>query len=358
MEQKPLSPNSRLARVQKPSKETRKLLTIFQKLEPQIKATPDLRYAAAVIAEYDDPSNIEKISESQALERIENHAEGLLNDATFMETFQDWSGIAEITRFRKDKKWWKRPTVPRSYRPTWKPRISETSFASSSATGSVLDSTSLDADASQDELETPGPAHRNQAKKGTSVLRPRISMSMTPGTPSRHLEEDSRAASDMLTNSVDLANEDEDELLLLEVPPGLSKQASDEKLPRKRKLQVHRAESSNPSKRSRKLENKPSETTVQFGCGRPPLTTVKVFSQMISTDNRFPPRTTNLSSAAHFLLVHIHVYVPLQKLRKWKLINIIIHIGTRSEMLYKCSKIHLLWGVVLVAKKETDSLDH
>jgi len=280
MEQKPLSPNSRLARVQKPSKETRQLLAVFQKLEPQIKATPDIRNAAAVIAEYDDPSNVEKLSESQALERIENHAEGLLNDATFMETFQEWSGIAEITRFRKDKKWWKRPTIQRPYRPAWKPRISETSYASSSAMGSVVDSTSVDADASQDELETPGPAHRNQAKKGTSVLRPRISMSMTPGTPSRHLEEHNGAASDILTNSIDFSNEDEDELLLLEVPPGLPKQVSDQKLLRKRKLQVHSDNSSNPSKRSRKVENKPSETTVQFGCGRPPLTTVKVFFQM------------------------------------------------------------------------------
>ena len=280
MEQKPLSPNSRLARVQKPSKETRQLLAVFQKLEPQIKATPDIRNAAAVIAEYDDPSNVEKLSESQALERIENHAEGLLNDATFMETFQEWSGIAEITRFRKDKKWWKRPTIQRSYRPAWKPRISETSYASSSAMGSVVDSTSVDADASQDELETPGPAHRNQAKKGTSVLRPRISMSMTPGTPSRHLKEHNGAASDILTNSIDFSNEDEDELLLLEVPPGLPKQVSDQKLLRKRKLQVHSDNSSNPSKRSRKVENKPSETTVQFGCGRPPLTTVKVFSRM------------------------------------------------------------------------------
>ena len=270
--QEPLSPKSKCARVQKPSKEARELLAIFIKLHQEIKQTVDLRSAAAVIADYCRHSATEDVCDSQVLERIENHAEGLLNDLTFMETFRHCHVIQEIQRFR-GRNWWKRASLPP--RRPWKPRVSEASLASSSATASMTDNTSIDL--SQEEMETPPPG--SQAKKGKSVLRPRFSKSMTPSTPTRETNRHGSVSSELVTESNDLTNGDEDELQLLEIPPGFLRMP-DEKTARKRKMRVHVDDPSETSKRSRKQENT-QVAGMQFGRGRPPLTTVKVFHRHV-----------------------------------------------------------------------------
>lgn len=238
-------------------------------LGEDIKQTQNLSSSATIIANHYRTTGIEEISDSETLERIENHAEGLLNDTTFIQTFTDWPGIRDIRRFREHPKWWKRPYG--RARPALKPHLSDLPIASSSAASSTMDISSADGS----DMETPV-LTQGQAKKGKSVLRPQTSMSMTPGTPTRELKREGSATSDMLSGFVDLTNDD-DELQLSEIPPNVSKKIPLGKPSRKRKLAIYSDDSSTTSKRSRRQENAPLANGIEFGRGRPPLISVKVF---------------------------------------------------------------------------------
>jgi hypothetical protein len=267
--QESLSKQSKRFGEQKPSKEVRELMLTFGTITDDILETQSLRDAASVIAKNYRETGREDISDSEMLERIENHAEGFLNDDSFVGCAKNWPGLKELQRFRRNKKWWRRPQT--SARPTWRPLVSETSLASSSAVVSGMDTTSVDL---SDDMETPEPSNTHRAKKGKSVLRPRMSMSMTPATPTRDIQRDESESSDLFGGFADLTNDDDE--VLSDIPPKISKKMSIGKFSKKRKSRVLSDDSSSVSKRIRKENDVRIEKEIQFGRGRPPLTTVKV----------------------------------------------------------------------------------
>jgi hypothetical protein len=261
-QQEPLSPISMRAKVQKASKETRILQQLFLINADEVKDSPDLATAAQLFLTPPQPWHILTLSE--LLEKIENHAEALLSDPAFIDAFQGWPGIEEIKAFCTDKKWWKHRRVSQIKATSrGRPHLSqESSYESSVPPRSrSLDSSSMDL--SQDDnvidLTVETPAYPNPAKKGTSILRPRFSMDHTPGTPTK--QGDSQL--DMLVDSDN--STDDDELQLLQIPPDVSTHVKEEKKP--------------ATRRKRKFEAPPIEPPklgIQFGRGRPPLTTVPV----------------------------------------------------------------------------------
>ena len=144
-----------------------------------------------------------------------------------------------------------------------------------------MDTTSVDI--SQDDLamETPAPGYQKIARKGTSVLRPSVSISQTPATPTR------LSAESLSSNIIDLTGPDDDELQLLKLPEDVSQRirkdiSEAEKtrrtLTRKRKFEASQDEDEKPR---RQQPSNPLKKPLQFGRGRPPLTTVTVHSSSI-----------------------------------------------------------------------------
>jgi hypothetical protein len=271
------------AKVQKASKETRILQQLFLINANEVKDSPDLATAAQLFLTPPQPWHILTISE--LLEKIENHAEALLSDPAFINAFQGWPGIEEIKAFCTDKKWWKHRRVSQIKATSrGQPRLSqESSYESSVPPRSrSLDSSSMDL--SQDDnvidLTVETPAYPKTAKKGTSILRPRFSMDHTPGTPTKQGD----SQSDMLVDSDN--STDDDELQLLQIPPDVSTHIKEEKKPatrRKRKFEAPPVED----------PIEPPKLGIQFGRGRPPLTTVPVLpNPHICLTYRSPYRQT------------------------------------------------------------------
>jgi hypothetical protein len=119
------------------------------------------------------------------------------------------------------------------------------------------------------------PAYPKTAKKGTSILRPRFSMDHSPGTPTKQGD----SQSDMLVDSDN--STDDDELQLLQIPPDVSTQIKEEKKPITRRKPKFEALVEDPIE--------PPKLGIQFGRGRPPLTTVPVLpNPHICLTSRFP----------------------------------------------------------------------
>ena len=251
-----------------------------------VKEAPDLATGVLIISDSLPPSHPWNSQSNDILSKVENHAEALLSDPKFNDAFADWHGLAEIRRFCSDKKWWtKRRIIQSSSRAT-----SMTSFSRAGRRrGRVVRDDSFDslpasnadttsADISQDELavETPAPGYRHHARKGTSVLRPSMSVSQTPATPTR------QGAESPASSMIDITSYDDEELQLLRLPEDVSERIQKDiseagntrrKLTRKRKFEVIKDE--DEVSRKKKPSN-PLNRPFQFGRGRPPLTTVTV----------------------------------------------------------------------------------
>lgn len=255
------------AKVQKPSKETRILQKLFLVNATEVKNLPDL--ASAVQLFLAPPQQWHNLTDLELLEKIENHAEALLSDSTFVNAFQGWSGIDEIKAFCTDKKWWKHRLVSQ-IKGRGRPRsqLSKESSYESSVPPRSRSLESASADLSQDDnvldLTAETPAFPKTAKKGTSILRPRFSMDHTPGTPTKQGD----SQSDMLVDSD--PSTDDDELQLLQIPPDVSTRIQGEKKPVKRRKRQIESSVENPNPVKQPARN------IQFGRGRPPLTTVPV----------------------------------------------------------------------------------
>jgi hypothetical protein len=283
-----MSPISHRAQVQKPSKETRQIQELFQSNAERIKESPDLATAAQILTDSLPSIHPWSSKDHDLLAKIENHAEALLSDPEFLDAFTDWSGLDEVRHFCSNKKWWKRrrnaqsisrPTSATSFSRAGRRKrrvILEDSFDSPPA--SIMDTTSVDI--SQDDLamETPAPGYQKIARKGTSVLRPSVSISQTPATPTR------LSAESPSSNIIDLTGPDDEELQLLKLPEDVSQRirkdiSEAEKtrrpLTRKRKFEVIQDEDEKPR---RQQPSNPLKKPLQFGRGRPPLTTVTVHS--------------------------------------------------------------------------------
>lgn len=251
-----------------------------------VKEAPDLATAVLIISNSLPPSHSWNSKGNDILCRVENHAEALLSDPKFNDTFADWPGLDEIRYFCSDKKWWKKRRIIQSSSRT----TSTTSFSRAgrrkgrivpedtfdSPPASIMDTTS--ADISQDELtvETPAHGYRHHARKGTSVLRPSLSVSQTPATPTR------QGVESPTSNIIDITGGDDEELQLLRLPEDVSERTQKDipeaenarrKLTRKRKFEVIKDE--DEVSRKQKPSN-PMNKPLQFGRGRPPLTTVTV----------------------------------------------------------------------------------
>ena len=282
-----MSPISKRAKVQKPSQETRQIQDLFQTNAEAIKDSPDLAAAAKIITDSLASVHPWNSKDHDILSKIENHAEALLSDPEFLDAFSGCSVLDEIRNFCNDKKWWKRRrNVQSASRAT-----STTSFSRAgrrkrwvipdesldSSQASTMETTSVDIEQEDFAMETPAPGYRKTARKGTSVLRPSMSVSQTPTTPTR------QGAETPTSNIVDLTGPDDEELQLLRLPEDVSrrikKDASEvektrRKLTRKRKFEVIQDEDEKP--RNQRPSN-PLHKPLQFGHGRPPLTTVTVF---------------------------------------------------------------------------------
>ena len=265
------------AKVQKPSKETRHLQFLFQINADKIKTSSGLSSAAKIILQSLHPSNPwRKLANSELIEKFEHHAETLLSDFAFVESFKDWSGFEEIKSFCTDKKWWKRRRKTQNRAGPGRRRIrisQEDSFESSEPTRSgSLESASVDDDLT---IETPAQGYRKTAKKGTSILRPRLSMSHTPGTPTRQLEKQLSMSPDGLVGSeMDLSD---GELELVQLPADVSQRIKNDKLPTRKRKSEEIIENDSKRSRSYRKEVSINPRSFQFGRGRPPLTTVPVF---------------------------------------------------------------------------------
>ena len=263
-----LSPVSMHASVQKPSKETRHLQQLFLINANEIKQqSSDLSSATKLILESLNSSDPwHDLTHLELIEKFENHAESLVSDSLFTESFKDWSGLGEIRSFCTDKSWWKRRRLiqnrPYQGRRGLPRKCHENSFKSWPSTS--MEIASIDLSQDDTSMETPGPRYPKTAKKGTSILRPRFSASHTPGTPTRQMDDESDALVESDRDSTD------DELQLVQLPVDVSLRIKNEK----KATQKRKVEGSveNVQKRSR---NKNPES-LQFGRGRPPLTTVIV----------------------------------------------------------------------------------
>jgi hypothetical protein len=276
-------------KVQKTSKETRQLLRLFLADANSIKLSPHLTAAAIVIHNALPTSHPWKSTSSEILEKIENHAEALLSDSSFTITFQHWSGLSDLKNFSSDKKWWKRqPSTRNAEPPRPVPRRHlriprDGSIESSQPTTRATSISIASTDLSIDDLAMQTPVPRRAAKKGTSVLRPSMSVTQTPATPTKK-------GRDAVTGSVsppvliDLTNTDDDELQLIEVPPDVSKRLQKEKKGGvKRKFEVHIDERGRPSRKTR-LDKKGIKTKIdplQLTLTRAPLTTVTVYPSQV-----------------------------------------------------------------------------
>jgi hypothetical protein len=251
-----------------------------------VKEAPDLAAAVVIISNSLPPSHPWNSKGSEILLKVENHAEALLSDPKFIDAFADWHGLDEIRPFCSDKKWWKRRRIIQSSSRA----TSTTSFSRAgrrkrrvvpddsfdSPPASIMDTTS--AEISQEELmvETPAPGYRHHARKGTSVLRPSVSICQTPATPTRQFAESPTS------NMVDLTGPDDEQLQLLRLPEDVSERIRKDiseaentrrTLTRKRKFEASKDEGE--VSRKQKPSN-PLKEPLQFGRGRPPLTTVTV----------------------------------------------------------------------------------
>jgi hypothetical protein len=270
------------SQVQKPSQETRLLQLSFEANVAAIKESPDLVTAVKVISAPQSASDFpwNGIDARRRLEMIENHAEALLSISSFVDAFEGWPGLDEIRNFCNDKKWWKRRLIPEDRRPSpplkrRHPRrrihISEEVFPE---IHSKEESETASGDISQDELtaETP-PDYHQTARKGTSVLRPRFSITGTPGTPTRPGDPESDST-DMATRS-EREITDEEEIQLLQLPIDVSSHIQNEsKVSRKRHIEDVDEGVERPRKTRMAEPAKPA--SFNFGRGRPPLTTVTV----------------------------------------------------------------------------------
>jgi len=287
-QQEPLSPISHRAKVQKPNKETRQIQELFHNNAEAITEAPDLATAAQIIADSLPSPHSWNTKDHDIYSKIESHAEALLSDKEFVDAFTNWSGLDEIRHFCSDKKWWKRRrTAQSTSRATSMTSImgagrrkrrviQEDSFDSPPA--SSRDTTSVDISQEDLAMETPAPGYRTTARKGTSVLRPSLSVSQTPATPTRH------GAESPSSNIIDLTSPDDEELHLLRLPEDVSQRIKKDiseaeqtrrQLTRKRKFDVLRDEEELPRKQS---SSNPLKKPLQFGRGRPPLTTVTVLT--------------------------------------------------------------------------------
>jgi hypothetical protein len=275
------------AKVQKPSKQTRYIQRLFEANADTIKDTPDLVSAATVILDYIHPSHYDV---QELIENFENHAEVLLTGLTLVDQFKDWPGLEEIRSFIKDKKWWKRRQViqqepsppPRRAAPGRRRVFSE----EHSVEPNTPKDDSETANASQDELTAETPIeYPRTAKKGTSVLRPRYSMSRTPGTPTRQVDQESEPSStDMHPHSGPITDAEE-ELQLLQLPADVSQRIQNEKktLTRKRKFDHEPVEKVFKRPRNTQTDEPTDFFSVKFGRGRPPLTTVMVCPTLLDS---------------------------------------------------------------------------
>ena len=253
------------AKVQKPSKETRIIQQLFLVNADEVKTCPDLATAAQLFLA---PSQQwHPLTHSELLEKVENHAEALLSDSTFTNVLRGWSGLDQIKAFCSDKKWWKHGRISQlKSRPQGRSRSSQENSYEPSGPPRSRSLESASADLSQDDnfvdLTVETPAYPKRAKKGTSILRPRLSIEHTPGTPTKNGD----SQSDMLVDSDN--STDDDELQLVQVPPDVKKRMQrDEKAVGRRKRKIESL-----------VDNPINEhkMAIQFGRGRPPLKTVQV----------------------------------------------------------------------------------
>ena len=260
-----LSPVSMRAKVQKPSKEARRLQQLFHLNAEEIKKqSSNLSGAAKIILKSLDSSDPwHNLTHLEIIEKFENHAESLLNDSGFTDSFKDCPCLNEIRSFCTNKNWWKRQR-PMQNRADQRPRGRPRKTPFESRRSKSIESAGVDLSQDAMPMQTPGPGYPKTAKKGTSILRPRFSASHTPGTPTRHVEDENDSLGESDKGSTD------DELELLQLPADLSLRIKNEKkVTRKRKVEVA---VENAHKKSR--NNIPQ--SFQFGRGRPPLTTVPV----------------------------------------------------------------------------------
>ena len=343
-----MSPISHRAKVQKPSKETRKIQELFQVNAEAIKECPDLESAAQILADSLPSPHAWNSLDHDLLSKIENHAEALLSDPDFVDAFADWSGLDEIRHFCNDKKWWKRrrnntQSTSRTTSLTSFSRVGrrkrrvilEDSFDSPPA--SSMDTTSVDISQEELAMETPAHGNRRTASKGTSVLRPSMSVSRTPATPTRPGNESPAS------NIVDLTSPDDEELRLLRLPEDVSQRikkdiSEAEKtrrlLTRKRKFEVIQDDDDEKPRKPQKSSN-PLNKPLRFGRGRPPLTTVTVSIHFLSLSD-YSCHSLRMNAVryfdAHSQNVHTHDYVRILRPQKQKSINITIPIVMRFVM--------------------------
>ena len=272
----PLSPVSMRANVQKTSKETRRLQDLFHTRATEIKESLDLLSAAQIILKSLTPSDPwHAMTNHELIEKFENHAEALLSNSAFMDEFEQWSGIEEIKSVCTDKNWWKRRRMTHT-RPVPKKgksqRSSKEDVFGSTRSGS-LDSTAI-VDDNIMAIQTPTQEFPKTAKKGTSILRPRFSMSNTPDTPTQQTEGQRMISNDLIESDGDITD---GELQLVQLPADLSQRIKNDKiLPRKRKPKDI---IDNFPKRFRnaRVEAPPKDShSIQYGRGRPPLSTSPV----------------------------------------------------------------------------------
>jgi hypothetical protein len=269
------SPSTVLSR--KPTKEARELIALFKNKVTEVKSIRDIQAAATFLSLFLDTSTLE------AFELIHHHAEGLLHDDEFTEIFQEWPGLNELKSFVTNKKWWKaKPANETRASPPPRKKIKvhrSKSVQSKSGPTSSVDTGDVDMSSQTPDEElcvTTTPGYAKQARKGTSVLRPRLSMTPAEPTASRQLIGSS------FDSAEDLTLGEDDEIQLLEMPPGVpmmkqtSNQGTKVKVTRKRKFDVHRDDSVN-----RTQEGEAGEP-FQFGRGRPPLSSVAVALLILS----------------------------------------------------------------------------
>lgn len=274
----PLSPLSRRDKVRKPSKETRRLLELLRINVDKVKRSSSLAAASQVILESLSSSDPwQGLTSQELLEKFENHAEALLNDVAFLQLLKGWPGIDEMKSFCADTNWWKR-------RPNSQGRLRTRQGRRIQADDSVdlfevqklppMDIVDINSSQENAHMETPAPRYpKKAATKGTSSLRPRLSMSQTPSTPIPQMDNHS-IASDLRVDSEN--DSSDDDLQLLKVPPDISRREQhEEKISRKRKPDEVNETTFTQSKRNRS-ENPTILNSIKFGRGRPSLTTVPV----------------------------------------------------------------------------------
>jgi hypothetical protein len=273
-QQELLSPLSSRAKVQKPFKETRHLQELFRINVDEIKQSSSLAAAAQIILESLSSSDPWRdFTVPELIEKFENHAEALLGNVAFLQPFKGWPGIDEIKAFCADRNWRKRGSIPQGRlrsRRRKRIQVSDSINLSEDTRSTSMGSVNIDSLQEDVQAKTPAPRYPKTAKKGTSSLRPRLSLSQTPGTPIPQMESQSTASDPRVDSENDSSDDD---LQLLKIPPDVSRRVQhEEKITRKRKPDAVNENAFTRSKKNR-TENPAS---IQFGRGRPSLTTVPV----------------------------------------------------------------------------------